>query len=50
VIPKGTPKPIVQRRHDSLKKVFENPQFMVSAEKLKLELAYLNGEPCSRIA
>ena len=44
VFPKGTPKPIVQKLHDSLVKVFEDPQFKANADKLKLELAYLNGE------
>jgi tripartite-type tricarboxylate transporter receptor subunit TctC len=44
VFPKGTPQPIIQKLHDSLKKVFDDPQFKVSAEKLQVELAYLNGE------
>ncbi len=44
VFPKGTPAPIVQKLHDSLRKVFDDPQFKANAEKLKLELAYLNGE------
>jgi tripartite-type tricarboxylate transporter receptor subunit TctC len=44
VFPKGTPQPIIQKFHDSLKKVFDDPQFKVSAEKLQVELAYLNGE------
>jgi tripartite-type tricarboxylate transporter receptor subunit TctC len=44
VFPKGTPKPIVQKLHDSLVKVFDDAQFKANAEKLNLELAYLNGE------
>jgi tripartite-type tricarboxylate transporter receptor subunit TctC len=44
VFPKGTPKPIVQRLHDSLKKVFDDTQFKANADKLKLELSYLNPE------
>ncbi|MBI5579323.1 MAG: tripartite tricarboxylate transporter substrate binding protein [Deltaproteobacteria bacterium] len=44
VCPKGTPKPIVQKLHDSLKKVFDDLQFRANSEKLKLELAYLNPE------
>ena len=44
VFPKGTPAPIVQKLHDSLVKVFDDPQFKANADKLKLELAYLNGE------
>jgi len=44
VAPKGTPQPIVQKLHDSLKKVFDDPQFKASIEKLRLEIAYLNGE------
>jgi tripartite-type tricarboxylate transporter receptor subunit TctC len=44
VFPKGTPQPIVQKLHDSLKKVFDDAQFKSSAEKLQVELAYLNGE------
>jgi tripartite-type tricarboxylate transporter receptor subunit TctC len=48
VFPKGTPKPIVQKLHDGLRKVFDDPQFKGSADKLKLELAYLNGEEFRR--
>jgi len=44
VFPKNTPKPIVQKLHDSLKKVFDDPQFQASAQKLQVELAYLSGE------
>jgi tripartite-type tricarboxylate transporter receptor subunit TctC len=44
VFPKGTPQPIIQKLHDSLKKVFDDPQFKASAQKLQVELAYLNGE------
>lgn len=44
VFPKGTPTPVVQKLHDSLRKVFDDPQFKANAEKLNLELAYLNGE------
>jgi tripartite-type tricarboxylate transporter receptor subunit TctC len=44
VFPKGTPQPIIQKLHDRLKKVFDDPQFKVSAEKLQVELAYLNGD------
>ncbi len=44
VFPKGTPQPILQKLHDSLKRVFSDPQFKASAEKLQVELAYLNGE------
>ena len=44
VFPKATPAPIVRKLHDSLVKVFDDPQFKANAEKLNLELAYLNGE------
>jgi tripartite-type tricarboxylate transporter receptor subunit TctC len=44
VFPKGTPKAITQKLHDSLKKVFDDPQFKANADKLKLELAYLGPE------
>jgi tripartite-type tricarboxylate transporter receptor subunit TctC len=44
VLPKGTPKPIVQKLHDSLKKVFDDARFKANAEKLKLELSYLDPE------
>jgi tripartite-type tricarboxylate transporter receptor subunit TctC len=44
VFPKNTPKPIVQKLHDSLKRVFDDPQFQASAQKLQVELAYLSGE------
>ena len=42
VCPKGTPAPVVQKLHDSLKKVFDDAQFKDTADKLKLELAYLS--------
>lgn len=44
VFPKGTPPAVVQKLHDSLKKVFDDPQFKASAEKLQVELAYLSGD------
>ena len=44
VFPKNTPRAIVQKLHDSLKKVFDDAQFKNSAEKLQVELAYLSGE------
>jgi tripartite-type tricarboxylate transporter receptor subunit TctC len=44
VFPKGTPKAIIQKLHDGLKKVFDDPQFKANADKLKLELAYLGPE------
>jgi tripartite-type tricarboxylate transporter receptor subunit TctC len=44
VAPKGTPKAIVQKLHDGLKKVYDDPQFKANADKLKLELAYLNAD------
>jgi tripartite-type tricarboxylate transporter receptor subunit TctC len=44
VAPKGTPKAIVQKLHESLKKVYDDPQFKANADKLKLELAYLGSE------
>jgi len=44
VLPKGTAKAIVQKLHDGLKRVFDDPQFKANADKLKLELSYLNPE------
>jgi tripartite-type tricarboxylate transporter receptor subunit TctC len=44
VFPKNTPPPVVQKLHDRVRKVFDDPQFKSSAEKLRVELAYLNGE------
>ena len=44
VFPKNTPQPIIQKLHDRIRKVFDDPQFKSSAEKLQVELAYLNGE------
>lgn len=44
VLPKGAPQPVRQKLHDGVKKAFDDPQFKASAEKLKLELSYLNGE------
>jgi len=44
VFPKGTPKAVVQKLHDGLRNVFDDPQFKANADKLKLELAYLGPE------
>jgi tripartite-type tricarboxylate transporter receptor subunit TctC len=44
VCPKGTAPAVVQKLHDSLKKVFDDAQFKDTADKLKLELAYLGPE------
>jgi tripartite-type tricarboxylate transporter receptor subunit TctC len=44
VLPKGVPQPIRQKLHDGVKKAYDDPQFKAGAEKLKLELSYLNGE------
>jgi tripartite-type tricarboxylate transporter receptor subunit TctC len=44
VLPKGVPQPIRQKLHDGVKKAYDDPQFRAGAEKLKLELSYLNGE------
>ena len=44
VFPKNTPPAIVQTLHDRVRKVFDDPQFKSSADKLQVELAYLNGE------
>ena len=42
--PKGTPKPIVQKLHESLKKLFDDPEFKATLDKLKMEAAYLGPE------
>ena len=44
VVRKGVPAPIRQKLHDAVKKAWDDPQFKASADKLKLELSYLNGE------
>jgi tripartite-type tricarboxylate transporter receptor subunit TctC len=44
VFPKNTPPAIVQTLHDRVRKVFDDPQFKSSADKLQVELAYLSGE------
>ncbi len=44
VFPAGVPQPIRQKLHDAVKKAYDDPQFKASAEKLKLELSYLNGD------
>jgi len=44
VAPKGTPKEIVAKLHDSLKRMTEDPGFKESLEKVKLELYYMNSE------
>ncbi len=42
--PKGTPKPIVHKLHDSLRRVIEDRAFNSSMTNLKLLTAYLNSE------
>jgi tripartite-type tricarboxylate transporter receptor subunit TctC len=44
VVRKGVPEPIRQKLHDVMKKAFDDPQFKANAQKLQLELSYLNGE------
>jgi tripartite-type tricarboxylate transporter receptor subunit TctC len=44
VLRKGVPQPIRQKLHDAVKKAWDDPQFKANAEKLQLELSYLNGE------
>ncbi len=44
VAPKGTPKEIVAKLHNSLKRMTEDPGFKESLEKVKLELYYMNSE------
>ena len=44
VVPKGVPLPIKQKLHDAFKKAYNDPKFKGNAEKLKLELSYLNGD------
>lgn len=44
VVRKGVPAPIRQKLHDAVKKAYDDPQFRASADKLKLELSYLDGE------
>ena len=44
VVRKGVPAPVRQKLHDAVKKAYDDPQFRASADKLKLELSYLNGE------
>jgi tripartite-type tricarboxylate transporter receptor subunit TctC len=44
VVRKGVPEPIRQKLHDAVKKAFDDPQFKANAQKLQLELSYLNGE------
>ena len=42
--PKGTPRPIVQKLHDSLRKLFDDPEFKETLKKLQMEAAYLGPE------
>jgi tripartite-type tricarboxylate transporter receptor subunit TctC len=44
VVPKGVPPAVRQKLHDAVKKAYDDPQFRANAEKLKLEISYLNGE------
>jgi len=42
--PKGTPKPIIQKLHDSLRKLTDDASFKEALAKLNMEMAYLNSE------
>jgi len=43
--PKGTPKPIIQKLHDGVKKMmFEDAGFKESLAKVKLEMQYLSSD------
>ena len=44
VLPKGVPPAIKQKLADAFKKAYDDPQFKATAEKLKLEISYLNSE------
>ena len=43
VLPKGVPPEIKQKLADAFKKAYDDPQFKATAEKLKLEISYLNA-------
>ena len=44
VLPKGVPPAIRAKLADAFKKAYDDPQFKATAEKLKLEISYLNGD------
>jgi tripartite-type tricarboxylate transporter receptor subunit TctC len=44
MVPKGTPKPIIQKLHDSFRKLVDDPDYKASLLKLKMQGAYLNSE------
>lgn len=46
--PKGMPKPIVQKLHDSFKKGMDDPEFQAVLEKLDMPLIYFNSEDCEK--
>jgi len=44
VLPKGVPPAIKLKLADAFKKAYDDPQFKAAAEKLKLEISYLNAD------
>ena len=44
VVPKGVPAEVKQKLTEAFKKAYDDPQFRATAEKLKLEISYLNAE------
>ena len=44
VVPKGVPAEVKQKLAEAFKKAYDDPQFRATAEKLKLEISYLNAE------
>lgn len=49
VAPKGTPRPVIQKIHDGIKKMMnEDAGFKETLDKVKLEINYLNSEDFGR--
>ena len=48
VLPKGVPAEVQKKLAEAFQKAYDDPQFKATAEKLKLEIAYLNAEDFSK--
>ena len=44
IAPKGTPKLIVKKLHDSFQKAMDDPDFQAALQKFDMEKVYMNSE------
>jgi len=42
--PKGMPKPIVEKLHDSFRKAMDDPEFQSALKKFDMDRVYMNSE------